>query len=78
MRRFEYEVTRHEADTFNELVFYCSEGGQCNVADVPPDQTTILQNILNERGWEGWELVQIAFGKNGLIAFWKKSIAVEK
>lgn len=74
MQRFEYEITSHDANTFNELVFYCSESGQCNLTDIPPDQTTILQNILNDRGWEGWDLVQISFGKNGLLAFWKRQV----
>ncbi len=78
MPKFEYEITRHSADTFNELVYYCSETGQCNLDEIPPDQTTILKGILNERGWKGWELLQIVFGKNGLVAFWKRPIEVSK
>jgi len=36
------------------------------------DQTEILGEMLNERGKQGWELVQISFGKEGLMAFWKR------
>ena len=74
MRRFEYEVTKHPADTFNELTFYCSEKGECSLDAVPQEQTEILQSILNKRGWDGWELVQLAFGDNGLMAFWKRPL----
>jgi len=39
------------------------------------DQAEILGEMLNERGKRGWELVQISFGKEGLMAFWKREIA---
>jgi hypothetical protein len=74
MQRFEYDVTRHSADTFRELTFYCSEKGECTLDTVPQEQTDILKALLNQRGWEGWELIQLAFGDNGLIAFWKRAI----
>ena len=74
MPRFEYEITKHTAETFNELVYYCNETGQCSLEEIPADQATVLQGILNERGWEGWELLQIAFGNNGLVAFWKRPV----
>jgi len=37
-----------------------------------------LTDILNNRGSEGWELVQIAFGKDGMMAFWKRRIKDKK
>ncbi len=75
MQRFEYEVTTHAEEQFRELVFYCNEQGECGLNDVPPDQFTVLVKILNSRGAEGWELVEIKFGKEGLIAFWKRQLA---
>lgn len=75
MQRFEYEITRHQADTFRELTFYCSEKGACSLDKVPREQSDVLRDLLNERGWQGWELVQIAFGDNGLMAFWKRALA---
>jgi len=38
------------------------------------DQTTTLVKILNERGEQGWELVQVSFGKDGVMAFWKRKV----
>jgi len=74
MEQFEYEISRHPADTFNQLVYFCSEAGECCLEQVPGDQTGILADILNERGGRGWELVEVYFGKDGIMAFWKRRI----
>ena len=74
MKRFEYEITKHPADTFNQVVYFCSETGECSINEVPGDQTEILADTLNERGSQGWELVQISFGKDGVMAFWKRKV----
>jgi hypothetical protein len=41
---------------------------------IPHDQTETLQNVLNAEGATGWELTQVSFGRNGIIAFWKKEL----
>jgi len=74
MRRFEYEITRHQADRFNQVIYFCSEAGECSLNEVPGDQTKILADIMNERGKQGWELVQVSFGKDGVMAFWKRRL----
>lgn len=74
MKGFEYKITKHPAETFSELVYYCSEAGECNLDQIPHDQTETLQNILNAEGATGWELVQVSFGRNGIIVFWKKKL----
>lgn len=72
MKAFAYRITKHPAESFSELVYYCSEAGECTLDQIPHDQTEILQNILNAEGADGWELVQVSFGRRGLIAFWKR------
>ena len=72
MKQFEYKITKHPAESFNELVYYCTEAGDCALDQIPQDQTLILQDILNREGENGWELIQVSFGNNGLVAFWKK------
>lgn len=74
MKRFEYKITKHPAEAFTELVYYCSEAGECTLDQIPHDQTEILQSLLNNEGMEGWELVQVSFGRNGIICFWKKEL----
>ncbi len=52
--------------------FFCSEEGECSVEDVPTEEPQILVDLMNERGLQGWELIQFVFGKDGVVAFWKR------
>ena len=74
MKKFEYEITRHPSDEFKQLVYFCTGSGECNMEQLPADQLTVMEEILNSRGSGGWELIQMSFGKEGVIAFWKRSI----
>jgi hypothetical protein len=74
MTQFEYEITKHTADEFTHLVYFCTNEGECNVEQLPLDQTEVLEKILNERGAQRWELVQVFFGKDGVVVFWKRAI----
>jgi hypothetical protein len=74
MKHFEYDITKHSADNLDELVYFCSETGECSVHKVPVDQIRIFAEILNDRGREGWELVQISFSRDGAMAFWKRVV----
>ncbi|GLI36254.1 DUF4177 domain-containing protein [Desulforhabdus amnigena] len=74
MKKFEYEITRHPAEYFREFVYFCSQDGACGLEEVPSAQTEKMQTILNEQGRKGWELVQVAFGKEGIMAFWKRML----
>lgn len=77
MQQYEYKITKHPAEAFSELVYYCTESGDCTVDQIPRDQTDGLQEILNDEGTQGWELVQVSFGKKGVIAFWKRDLAAQ-
>ena len=72
MKRFEYEITKHQAEDFGHLTYFCSETGECSLDQVPDYQTNLLKETLNKRGGKGWELIQIAFGRDGIVAFWKR------
>lgn len=72
MKQFTYEITRHPASQFTQLVYFCSGSGECSYDQLPSDQLNVLSDILNDRGSQGWELVQVSFGEGGLLAFWKK------
>lgn len=74
MKRFEYEITRHSSDEFTEVVYFCSGDGRCNVEKIPVDQLERIETVLNQRGQKGWELVQVIFGKDGLVVFWRREI----
>lgn len=72
MKTFAYDVTRHPSSKFTQVAFFCGQDGSCDIEEVPGDQVAMLKDILNERGAEGWELVHLAFGRDGLLAFWKR------
>lgn len=78
MKLFEYEITHHPADQFEQVVFFCTETGECSLDQVPVGQTATLAGILNDHGRQGWELVQVSFGKDGVMAFWKRKMKQEK
>jgi hypothetical protein len=75
MKQFEYQVTMHAAEFFKEVVYFCSDEGSCELQEVPSDQIGRLEDMLNEHGQRGWELVQVTFGKQGMMVFWKKAVA---
>ena len=72
MAKFEYDITKHPAVEFETLVYFCTDQGECSIKNLPSDQVSALTDILNERGDDGWELVQVVFGQDGAVAFWKK------
>lgn len=78
MERFEYEVTMHSAETFSQIVYFCSTEGECSVAEVPREEPQALVNVLNERGEAGWELIQLLFGADGVMACWKRRVSARE
>jgi hypothetical protein len=74
MKGFEYKITKHLADTFDKIIYFCSKSGECSVDEVSKHQTRILTDILNNQGREGWEVFQISFGKDGVMVYWKRKI----
>ena len=74
MKSFEYKITKHHAQEFTQLAYFCTEEGQCKYEQVPIDQLKAMENLLNEMGSHGWELVQVLFGKDGVVVFWKRAV----
>jgi hypothetical protein len=74
MERFEYEISTHRGDVFTKLAYFCSQEGECSVEEVPADEPQILVDLMNDRGLQGWELIQLGFGKDGVMAFWKRRL----
>ncbi len=75
MKRYQYEITRHPGDEFAHLVYFCTDQGECKLSQIPADQTDRLKHVLNSMGEEGWQLVQLFFGQEGVVAFWRREIS---
>jgi hypothetical protein len=73
-RQFEYQITTQAADQFKQIAFYCSTEGTCTINTLPQKQFEDFTNILNEKGKQGWELVQLIFNQDGAVIFWKRGI----
>ncbi len=70
--QFEYEITKYPAEEFTQLIYFCTEAGECKFHELPPDQTKALENVLNERGVLGWEMGQMFISNEGIIIIWKR------
>jgi hypothetical protein len=78
MKEFEYEVSTHPLRRENRMRIFCSEKGDCSIEDVPGGDSLAVVSALNEMGHSGWELVQILFGKDGFVCFWKKELSSQE
>ena len=74
MKRWEYDISLHSMETFKQAAMFCTQDGTCQMEDVPMEQVQVLSDLLNERGREGWQLIQVSFGRGGLMAFWKRKV----
>ncbi len=72
MDYFEYRVTVHPAEEFRDMILFCSSEGGCNMEVIASKQIEKMEILLNEKGLQGWELVQASFGKDGVLVFWKR------
>ena len=52
MAGFEYDITKHGAEAFSRVAYFCSEKGECGVEEVSADQLQVMRDILNNRGAE--------------------------
>ena len=77
MKKYEYQITIHPVETFKQVAFFCTQEGECSLENLPSDQVKVLQTLLNERGQQGWELVDMSFGKDGVLAIWKSEVKVD-
>ncbi|MFH1489349.1 MAG: hypothetical protein ABII06_10620 [Pseudomonadota bacterium] len=72
--KLEYGSSKHPADAFQHLVYFCSDRGECRIKDIKPGQNGALAERFNDRGRDGWELVQAHFRQEGIVALWKRAL----
>lgn len=82
MARWRYRTTIHgkeeilavlsePVDSIPSTVF-CDVEGDCFFDDGPNPLTHAIETLLNRIGSDGWELVQVVFRTEQIIAFWKR------
>ncbi|MBC7225007.1 MAG: hypothetical protein H5T59_12175 [Anaerolineae bacterium] len=53
-------------------MIFCDAEGTCFFDDAPNPYVAAITEILNRKGQDGWELVQIAFREQQLICIWRR------
>ncbi|MGD1995507.1 MAG: hypothetical protein PVH62_01920 [Anaerolineae bacterium] len=82
MDNWTHQITVHAAadilDTLREPAppvpptIYCDDEGACYFDAGPNPFTQAIEQLLDEVGEEGWELVQVLFRPQQMICFWKR------
>jgi hypothetical protein len=76
MSSFEYEITSHQPDALQNLEYFCSPDGECRKGKKTEEKSSSgsceFLDILNERGRQGWEFVQLFFLEKSINACWKR------
>jgi len=45
MKGFEYEITKHPAEAFKQIIYFCTETDPCSLNEVPVDHTESLRRL---------------------------------
>ena len=76
MTQWEYLITVHELPQSKmegkENVIECDQAGRCFVHDTFQAGIGWLESLFQEKGREGWELVQFGYHNRELLCIWKR------
>ncbi len=75
MKNWEYDISFHLIEDENfpkDQIIACDTEGHCFFNDVMKPYLDFFKDLLNKKGSEGWELVQIGYHKGSLVCFWKR------
>jgi hypothetical protein len=82
MTHWRYRITMHTADDILALLtepveevppaILCDDAGACYFDSGPSPLTQAVEDLLNQSGEEGWELLQVAFRPGQMVCFWKQ------
>ncbi len=84
MKKWEYDVSYHsfedlgisreDIDFPEGQTISCDMEGHCYFNDVTKSYMDLFRSTLNDKGDEGWELLQLECHRGSLICFWKREI----
>lgn len=84
MKKWEYDISFHsfedlgiseeEVDFPAEQVIACDPEGHCYFSDVMRLYIDKFMTMLNDRGSEGWELLQLEYHRGSVVCFWKHAV----
>ena len=65
-------VAASQATQSTDRVLFCGAEGQCFFDDAPNPYLKAMVGLLNERGQQGWILVQTVLRQQDMICFWRR------
>lgn len=80
MKKWEYQIKRYylknlvKEGEIAEPAFYCDSKGQCLLHDASKETADIIQDVFNEEGKKGWELVQFGYHLGEILCVWKRAV----
>ena len=84
MKKWEYDVSFYSLEDLGismsdvdfpaDQVISCDIEGHCYFNDVVKVYLDVFRNTLNNRGAEGWELLQLEYHRGSLVCFWKREL----
>jgi len=86
VQQWEYDITVHTRVEIEaaggkmhpaaggEELFLCDDQGVCFFDRTPDRNVNVLRSILNERGAQGWQLVQLDYRRDRLIGTWRRPV----
>lgn len=83
MKRWEHAITTHSADDIlGEMaaphpegeppILFCDGEGKCFFDSSPSPYVDAITHVLDTRGSQGWELVQVVLRTRDMICFWRR------
>ena len=85
MAKWEYDITSYSIEQVLALreklglpadgdrpVMFCTDKGACFFDNVPNANIQIILDMLNSKGAEGWQLVDVSFRADEMVCFWKR------
>jgi hypothetical protein len=61
-------------DEQDRPIMFCTEKGACFFDNIPNANIQIILDILNGKGAEGWQLVDVSFRAAEMVCFWKREV----
>jgi hypothetical protein len=87
MTKWEYDITSYSIEQVLALrrelgqaadderpVMFCTDEGACFFDNMPNPNIRAIQQILNGKGAEGWQLVSVSFRTEEMVCFWKREV----
>jgi hypothetical protein len=87
MKRWEYEIASYSSEQVIAVreqmslpagaegkVMFCTDKGACFLDNIPNPNTKAIQQILNQRGADGWQLAGAVFRTDEMLCFWMREV----